>query len=126
MRESFTLRNNKHTAIFVASLAGIAALGTGVATEVNRTDAVATFTDRYTDDGKCLDGTDFDPAKGAHVVSEDGEVYVIPKRPNFVDPSVLVLSVEGHGLGRPTFTPADYPSAGLLFERHCPGASDGM
>src|SRR6476469_4200564 len=114
-------KNLRATAVAVAFFTGVAS----VTAVVEHYDSMANFRDEYLGDNDCLNGTAFDPANGAKVFVEDREVIVVPHAANFIDPSVLILSIDKHLLASPSFFPSDVSTAGYLADANCPGANGG-
>lgn len=89
--------------------------------------ATHAYGQEYTDVGKCLHGTPYDPANGAFInVNHDprsGEDILsdVPLAANAYGPSVLFLDVhQGE-----QFTPGDHNTAAFLLKAACPDISQG-
>lgn len=122
---------NKRWALPIAVLSS-AAIGAGAGASVvlgvraaegpsSASRAIHAFERIYTDPGKCLHDTSYDPAKGAfidlrHDPQSGEEILDIPHAPNSYTPSLLSLAVNRYV----EFHPADQPTEALLVERSCP------
>lgn len=119
-------RRRKDKRIFWA--AGIALAGVAVVAGVDVYNDPSTAYQRiFTNEGKCLSGTRFDPDKEAAISTDQDhpDMTVIPVDANDLAPAVLSFNVDESGFfRRPTFSPADSQTAELLAQKHCPDATN--
>lgn len=95
----------------------------------DRTDPERAFGAKYTERGKCLDETPYDPENGAVITVGNAEstdvLAVIPRDANSYNPAVLFFSIDSNGLSAPALAPADYATGSFLRTVECPDTSDG-
>jgi len=123
----FERRQDIYCAAFSAfGVVVIAAAGITVVYKAGHTSPEAVYENGFTDDGKCLDQTPYDPSEGAmvnlnHSNKADADILsVVPLQANFLTPAVLFFTVDG---GQINF--ADYRTGGLLVDRQCIDANSG-
>lgn len=123
------LKSNK-LRVPLAILGGIAigAGGTYATQDPKATGRLAhAFEQKYTDTGKCLHGTPFDPAKGAFIdvhrdpKSNEDILRTTPLDANYEQPAVLSFSVHPHE----RFLSADQLTLAFVGNLACPDASAG-
>ena len=117
------------TAISCVALGVLATLGVqGVSGPSNADKSIAAFESKFTDKGKCLHGTQFDPAGGANIsvhtdrASGEDILSVVPEAANFSKPPVLFLN---HDAVKMTFVFADTATAAYLEITGCPDLPNG-
>lgn len=113
----------------VAALGAAVVSVSGVAVLVDRADPQRAFGAKYTERGKCLDETPYDPENGAVITVGNAEstnvLAVIPRDANSYNPAVLFFSIDSNGLSAPALAPADYATGSFLHTVECPDTSDG-
>ena len=109
----------------IAALGGVAIgiLGAEVTEgSISADQALHAFEHTYTDPGRCLHDTPYDPAKGAfidvrHDKQSNAEILSdLPHAANFYKPSVLFMVVNRYT----EFQPADHITAAFLGKALCP------
>jgi len=90
-----------------------------------------TYISNFTDGGKCLAGTLYDPARGAHLTvgnTNGTEVLAdIPEDANFQSPAALFFNVINDGeLNPPKLAFADPATAAYANLKECPGQPSGF
>lgn len=122
----------KGWALPVAALGGLAiglvvGFTSAEASNRNAEDAMHAFERTYTDAGKCLHNTPYDPAKGAllnvnHDTQSNQDVMsALPLAANSQNPSVLFFAIQPDG----QLTPGDHNTAGLLEQAARPNQPHG-
>ena len=118
------------TTISCVAIGVLATLGVqGVSGPSNADKTITAFESQFTDKGKCLHGTQFDPAGGAYIsVHADragGEdiLNVVPETANISKPPVLFLTRDAV---RMTFVIVDTTTAAYLEIAGCPDLPNGL
>ena len=103
-----------------AAFGVVALLAAGTALNVyqDQRDVGSAFSDRFADDGSCLDQTPFDPDSGAALLEREiaGQdvLTVVPEHANSYEPSVLNFVVTHPGILEVDFGYADPQTGGAV------------
>lgn len=114
----------------LAALCGFTALGGVTLLEDLKSDPASTYETKFTDAGKCLENTPYDPDAGAmvHTDTIDGVniISVVPKSANSYTPSALFLTIKEHGVFKqPDLQFADAATGSVLDGANCPDQPNG-